>query len=75
FDMHHIISDGTSISILVDEFAKLYAGAALEPLKLQYKDYAVWQREHYADSQAYEQLEAYWVEQLGGELPVLSLPA
>ncbi|MCY9650689.1 condensation domain-containing protein, partial [Paenibacillus thiaminolyticus] len=41
----------------------------------QYKDYAVWQREHYADSQAYEQLEAYWVEQLGGELPVLSLPA
>ncbi|WP_412102509.1 condensation domain-containing protein, partial [Paenibacillus thiaminolyticus] len=39
--MHHIISDGTSISILVDEFAKLYAGAALEPLKLQYKDYAV----------------------------------
>ncbi|RJG15557.1 amino acid adenylation domain-containing protein, partial [Paenibacillus thiaminolyticus] len=75
FDMHHVISDGTSISILVDEFAKLYAGAALEPLKLQYKDYAVWQREHYADSQAYELLEAYWVEQLGGELPVLSLPA
>ncbi|MCY9602684.1 non-ribosomal peptide synthase/polyketide synthase, partial [Paenibacillus thiaminolyticus] len=75
FDMHHIISDGTSISILVDEFAKLYAGEALEPLPLQYKDYAVWQREHYADSQAYEQLEAYWVEQLAGELPVLSLPA
>ncbi|WP_374017555.1 amino acid adenylation domain-containing protein, partial [Paenibacillus thiaminolyticus] len=75
FDMHHIISDGTSISILVDEFAKLYVGEALEPLKLQYKDYAVWQQEHYADSQAYEQLEAYWVDQLGGELPVLSLPA
>ncbi|MEB9895430.1 hypothetical protein P4K96_18265, partial [Bacillus cereus] len=32
-----------SISILVDEFAKLYTGEALEPLPLQYKDYAVWQ--------------------------------
>ncbi|WP_407873315.1 non-ribosomal peptide synthase/polyketide synthase [Paenibacillus melissococcoides] len=75
FDMHHIISDGMSISILVDEFAKLYTGEALEPLPLQYKDYAVWQREHYAASRAYEQLEAYWVEQFAGELPVLSLPA
>ncbi|MFW5438909.1 non-ribosomal peptide synthetase, partial [Paenibacillus apiarius] len=75
FDMHHIVSDGTSISILVDEFVKLYAGEALEPLQLQYKDYAVWQREHYADSRAYEQLEAYWMDQFAGELPVLSLPA
>ncbi|WP_036702443.1 non-ribosomal peptide synthetase, partial [Paenibacillus sp. OSY-SE] len=75
FDMHHIVSDGISMSILVDEFVKLYAGEALEPLRLQYKDYAVWQREHYADSRAYEQLEAYWVDQFAGELPVLSLPA
>ncbi|MCY9513874.1 condensation domain-containing protein, partial [Paenibacillus apiarius] len=75
FDMHHIVSDGTSISILVDEFVKLYAGEALEPMQLQYKDYAVWQREHYADSRAYEQLEAYWMDQFAGELPVLSLPA
>ncbi|MCM3342854.1 amino acid adenylation domain-containing protein [Paenibacillus sp. MER TA 81-3] len=74
FDMHHIISDGTSMGILVDEFVKLYAGEALEPLQLQYKDYAVWQQE-YVLSDAYRQQERYWLQHFAGELPVLNLPA
>ncbi|WP_255321653.1 amino acid adenylation domain-containing protein, partial [Paenibacillus thiaminolyticus] len=72
-DMHHIISDGTSMNILVAEFVKLYAGEALVPLKLQYKDYAVWQQE-YVLSDAYREQEKYWLDQLSGELPVLQLP-
>ncbi|WP_374017554.1 condensation domain-containing protein, partial [Paenibacillus thiaminolyticus] len=72
-DMHHIISDGTSMNILVTEFVKLYAGEALVPLKLQYKDYAVWQQE-YVLSDAYREQEKYWLNQLSGELPVLQLP-
>nr|WP_259392171.1 condensation domain-containing protein [Paenibacillus thiaminolyticus] len=47
----------------------------MAPLRLQYKDYAVWQQDHYAESRADEQLEAHWVDQFAGELPVLSLPA
>ncbi|MCP4158206.1 MAG: non-ribosomal peptide synthetase, partial [bacterium] len=41
-DMHHIISDGTSMTILVREFMALYQGETLPPLRLQYKDYAAW---------------------------------
>ncbi|WP_249725487.1 non-ribosomal peptide synthetase [Paenibacillus dendritiformis] len=74
FDMHHIISDGMSMNIFIEEFMKLYAGEELEPLRLQYKDYAVWQRE-YIQKPAYRELEAYWLEQFAGDLPVLSLPA
>ncbi|MGG4194721.1 amino acid adenylation domain-containing protein, partial [Paenibacillus jamilae] len=72
-DMHHIISDGVSISIFVEEFAKLYAGQQLEPLRLQYKDYAVWQQQ-YAHSADYRKNEGYWLQHLGGELPVLHIP-
>ncbi|WP_036667671.1 non-ribosomal peptide synthetase, partial [Paenibacillus sp. UNC217MF] len=72
-DMHHIISDGVSISIFVEEFAKLYARHQLEPLRLQYKDYAVWQQQ-YAHSTAYQKNEDYWLQHLGGELPVLHIP-
>ncbi|MCY9561644.1 amino acid adenylation domain-containing protein, partial [Paenibacillus apiarius] len=73
FDMHHIVSDGTSISILVQELTKLYAGEELEPLRLQYKDYALWQQ-GYRQSAAYRKMESYWLSQFAGELPVLSLP-
>ncbi len=42
-DMHHIISDGTSVMILVKDFMSLYAGEELPKLMIQYKDYAEWQ--------------------------------
>ena len=73
FDMHHIVSDGISTALLFDEFSRLYRGEELAPLRIQYKDYAVWQH-----SEAYGQLiqpqKEYWLEQLSGELPVLELP-
>ncbi len=43
YDMHHIISDGVSMEIFVEEFVRLYGGEQLEPLRIQYKDYTVWQ--------------------------------
>ena len=45
FDMHHIISDGTSFGILVKEFIEFYDGKELPELRIQYKDYAVWQNQ------------------------------
>ena len=72
-DMHHIVSDGVSISILFKEFVRLYNGEALEPLRIQYKDFAAWQNKQLREG-AMEKLEAYWVSQFEDGVPVLTLP-
>lgn len=69
-DMHHIASDGMSAGILLSELMALYQGSLLQPLELQYKDYAVWQEGQTAS----EASERYWREQCKGEWPVLELP-
>jgi acyl transferase domain-containing protein/acyl carrier protein len=72
-DMHHIISDGVSIGILIKEFMSLYEGKALRPLTLQYKDYA--ESQVYEQKRgAFKQQETYWLKQLEGELPSLDMP-
>jgi amino acid adenylation domain-containing protein len=73
-EMHHIISDGTSQGILEREFAALYAGENLAPLRLQYRDYAEWQNSN-AQQAIMKKQEQYWLREFSGELPVLALPA
>ena len=73
FDMHHIISDGVSINIFMEELMALYEGIELSPLRLQYKDVAVWQQ-LYRDSEDYLEHERYWLDIYRGEIPVLDLP-
>ena len=73
FDMHHIISDGTSMSILTKEFMALYEGKKLKTQKMQYKDFSEWQNE-YLKSEKMQVQESYWLEQFSGEIPVLNLP-
>src|SRR5581483_3263671 len=70
--MHHIISDGWSIGVLVRELAAVYEGKELPPLEIQYGDFAWWQRERLGSEALEEQL-AYWRRQLH-ELPALQLP-
>ncbi|MEO5732000.1 MAG: condensation domain-containing protein, partial [Byssovorax sp.] len=78
FAMHHIVSDGWSIGVVVRELTALYeafqAGhpSPLPELPLQYADYAVWQRQ-WLEGEVLEAQLAYWKKQLGG-LPVLQLP-
>lgn len=72
-DMHHIISDGTSMGIFLADFAVAYGGGELPPLELQYKDFAAWQNRFFA-SDRFARQEAYWLEQFAGEVPVLALP-
>jgi len=72
FDMHHIISDGTSMGILTNEFVKLYEGQELSPLRLQYKDYAAWQNSM-LNSEAMKRQEEYWLKTFEGEISVLNL--
>ncbi|NIM17870.1 MAG: amino acid adenylation domain-containing protein, partial [Candidatus Aminicenantes bacterium] len=73
FDMHHIISDGVSIELLLREFTALYAGEELPLLELQYKDYARWQQKNKGRESLIKQQE-YWKEEFSGEIPVLELP-
>ncbi|MVP02592.1 non-ribosomal peptide synthetase, partial [Paenibacillus lutrae] len=73
-DMHHIISDGVSMDVLMEEFVRLYSKEHLEPLRIQYKDYAVWQQSDVQQEQLKVQ-EAYWLDIYQGELPVLEMPA
>lgn len=72
-DMHHIISDGYSVNILVNEFTTLYQGNLLPENHLQYKDFAGWQNEFLKSEEANRQ-EEVWLDLLSGELPVLNLP-
>ncbi|MEC0184887.1 condensation domain-containing protein, partial [Paenibacillus peoriae] len=72
-DMHHIISDGASMGVLTDEFVRLYSGEELSPLRIQYKDYAVWQQTE-AQREWMKRQEAYWLDTFRGNLPVLNLP-
>ncbi|MCU0290146.1 MAG: condensation domain-containing protein, partial [Acidobacteria bacterium] len=77
-DMHHIIADGVSLSMLVKEFTLLYAGHHVSDLKLQYKDYSEWQHKRpkkEIDEAAAAQRENYWLEQYRfSDIPVLNLP-
>ncbi|MGG3839981.1 condensation domain-containing protein, partial [Paenibacillus thiaminolyticus] len=73
FDMHHIVSDGVSMAIVMDEFSSFYAGEELPPLRIQYKDYAVWQQSK-AHQERIVRQEAYWLQTFEGELPTADLP-
>ncbi len=72
FDIHHIISDGVTTGVFIDEFMKLYNGEPLPGLPVQYKDYAVWQQEMLQAGQLKKQ-ESYWLEVFKEEPPVLNL--
>ncbi len=74
-DMHHIITDGTSLGIFVKEFMALYSGEDLPLLRLQYKDYSEWQNSK-EQQELIKQQEAYWLTLFShkNELPVLDLP-
>lgn len=73
FDIHHIVSDGVSMSILIHEFAAIYKGETLSPLQVQYKDYASWQLEQLASTKMKQQ-ENYWKSIYQNSIPVLNLP-
>ncbi len=71
--LHHIVSDGWSMGVLVRELSALYTGSPLPDLPIQYADYAEWQREWLAGGVLEAQL-AWWRERLEGVPAVLELP-
>ncbi|MCY8499542.1 amino acid adenylation domain-containing protein [Bacillus atrophaeus] len=73
-DMHHIISDGVSMNILMKDLSQLYEGNEPEPLSIQYKDYAVWQQTEVQRRNIKNQ-EAYWLNRFHDDIPALDMPA
>ncbi|MCP5108154.1 MAG: hypothetical protein GY950_32505, partial [bacterium] len=72
-DMHHIVSDGVSFDILVQDFTHLYQGRDLPPLRIQYKDFAEWETGK-AQREAVKQQESFWLKTFKGEIPQVNLP-
>ena len=77
--MHHIISDGWSIAVFVQELFALYQAYSqgkpnpLPELSIQYADYALWQRQWLTGKRQDKQLQ-YWQQQLAGAPCLLTLP-
>ncbi|WP_286219877.1 non-ribosomal peptide synthetase [Marinobacter apostichopi] len=78
--IHHLVFDGWSFDLLLKEMCALYnaysqdLGNPLPNLPVQFRDFAVWQRDWLRSDAMNEHLR-YWSKQLSGELPVLNLPA
>jgi len=79
FTMHHIVSDGWSIAVMIREMEILYAAFAgnqaspLPELEIQYADYAQWQRSWLTGDVLQRQID-YWTGQLADAPPLLTLP-
>jgi iturin family lipopeptide synthetase B len=83
FNLHHLVSDGWSLEVLKYEFALLYnslrpgneqALPGLEPVKIQYKDYAHWHNRLLADPERMAGPLEFWRKHLEGTIPLLNLP-
>ena len=78
--MHHIISDGWSMEIMIKELFAHYESSlknelhTFKSLDIQYKDYAVWQQKELKGEKVKPHKE-YWKKQFAGEVPILALPA
>ena len=78
--IHHIISDGWSMGVLVNDLTSFYrafcnqTAPALPTLTVQYADFAEWQHQWLQGDRLAAQLD-YWKQQLDGALPILELPS
>ena len=76
--LHHVVSDGWSVGVMVKEMSRLYEAYAngrestLEELEIQYADYAAWQRE-WLEGEVMSRQMQYWRKQLG-DAPRLEMP-
>ena len=73
-DFHHIIADGISISIFIEELQYLYDGEELAPLPKQYKDFVQWEAKRLASYDVSVRQKEYWANKLSEPLPILEMP-
>ncbi|BAY10175.1 non-ribosomal peptide synthetase [Calothrix sp. NIES-2098] len=79
FTIHHIVADGWSAGVIIQELAAFYESfctgksCELSDLHIQYADFAFWQRTQLQKEIFTAQMD-YWKQQLSGDLPILELP-
>lgn len=71
-DTHHIISDQTSLIILVKELIDSYANKSLNPVYIQYKDFSEWQKSTQGRI-IIEKQKKFWIDKYSGNLPRLEI--
>src|SRR5699024_4802715 len=72
-DMHHIISDGTSLTILLNELSALYNGETLPEKHIDYKDFTLWEKDQF-NKEKFKKTRDFWVNQYKDEIPLLNMP-
>lgn len=72
-DFHHIICDGISVNIFIQELFECYRGRELPPIPVNYRDYSDWEHRMFALGSLHKQ-ELFWKQQLTPSVPVLDLP-
>ena len=73
-DSHHIVLDGTSLQILINEFCNMYNDELIQTSKIDYKDYCIWES-NFNNSNEYKKLEENWKKEFNNlEIPVINMP-
>lgn len=73
-ESHHIIMDGSSLEILINEFCKLYNDENIDNLDIEYKDFSVWENK-FLESDMVKDAENYWLDKFkNSEIPAINLP-
>ncbi|MGE7888634.1 amino acid adenylation domain-containing protein [Bacillus cereus] len=72
-DMHHIISDGLSMNVIMKDLAVFYRGETKAKLNIQYKDYSCWQQ-NFLSSDVIKNQEEYWLNLFHDYKPIQSFP-
>jgi amino acid adenylation domain-containing protein/non-ribosomal peptide synthase protein (TIGR01720 family) len=72
FDIHHIIADGVSVSLLIEELFRIYSNEKIHAAEIQFKDYVNWQAGQ--ENMARPVNTEYWANKFSDGVPVLNLP-
>ena len=73
FDIHHIIMDGVSMNLMIRELMMSHEGVEFPALRIQYRDYVVWENKKEVKEDLHKQKE-YWLKSFRKDIPKLKLP-
>ncbi len=73
-NVHHIIIDGTSLKLMLQELTKSYDGKDIKESSISYKDFAVWEEKQLLEDK-FKESKQYWKNQFEGGIPILNMPS
>ena len=71
-DFHHIIFDGVSFSLFLNNLFRIYQKKKINEPEIQYKDYVNWEKN--AKKEKFERQAQYWLQQYKDDVPIINLP-